>query len=601
MRASRHLHVAVATIAALGCARPADRGPAAVEPAPEAELVRSNVLRADYAGSAECGDCHADLFERWRRSPMHRMTRIARRDAVEAPFDGAVLRVGPDSATMEERDGKRFVRVDSTRDGTRIYRVTKVIGGRYREDFAGVDVTDAHDPATHWGHEKVLPVSYVYQTASWRYKGYSVMVPERPGLQVNARWSKQCIGCHNTIPQLTLLYDDLRGPGAAPYQGRVSDDLVPADRTWRVEPIDVDGLKRAIADEIERIGGAPPDPAAPLADVLDAAIPEARRALGAGDLVEIGVGCESCHGGAAEHVDDPALRPTFELRSPLVRAVPPTSRATKPQWINRTCARCHTVLFTRYPWTWEGGRRSDRQPGGSTTNSGEGRDFLLGGCADAMACTTCHDPHAEDRRDRLDEIGGPAGNAICAACHPAHATPAGLRAHSHHPPGAGNACVGCHMPRKNMGLGYDLVRYHRIGSPTDAARVLGDRPLECALCHADHSVEQLVTTMEQWWGKRYDRDRLRAQYGDDLGVNVLDSTLARGKPHEVAAAIGVLGERGALAHVPKLAPHLAHEYPLVRFYAKHAIELITGEPLPIDVGRPAADVARDVERWLASR
>ena len=64
------------------------------------------------------------------------------------------------------------------------------------------------------------------------------------------------------------------------------------------------------------------------------------------------------------------------------------------------------------------------------------------------------------------------------------------------------------MPKKNMGLDYALTRYHRIGSPTDPARVERDRPLECALCHADKSVDALVGTMEPWWGKRYDREAL---------------------------------------------------------------------------------------------
>ena len=47
---------------------------------------------------------------------------------------------------------------------------------------------------------------------------------------------------------------------------------------------------------------------------------------------------------------------------------------------NRACARCHQVLFSRYPFTWEGGRR-DAIAGGSHINSGEARDFLLGGCS----------------------------------------------------------------------------------------------------------------------------------------------------------------------------------------------------------------------------
>jgi hypothetical protein len=174
--------------------------------------------------------------------------------------------------------------------------------------------------------------------------------------------------------------------------------------------------------------------------------------------------------------------------------------------------------------------------------------------------------------------------------------------HTHHADGsAGTACIACHMAKKNMGLDYGLVRYHRIGSPTETRRVIGDRPLECALCHADKSVEQLVTTMENWYGKQYDRAALRTLYGDDLDVNVIRATLERGKPHEQAAAIGVLGEARDTSAVAALVPMLSHEYPLVRYYAQRALQRITGDPVAIDVGGPAADVARAAQAWLAAR
>jgi predicted CXXCH cytochrome family protein len=270
--------------------------------------------------------------------------------------------------------------------------------------------------------------------------------------------------------------------------------------------------------------------------------------------------------------------------------------------VNRVCARCHTVLFTRYPHTWEGGARKDAFPGGSSINSGEGRDFLLGGCSTEMSCVSCHDPHAEDSREELVAIGGLRGNGICVQCHATLRDDTALRAHSHHrTDGEGSACVSCHMPRKNMGLGYELTRYHRIGSPTDPQRVLQDRPLECALCHPNASVETTVRQMERWWGKRYDRARLRRLYGNDLAVNVLESTLSWGKPHEQAVAIGVFGERGVERAVPRLVPHLSHEYPLVRFFAKHAIESITGESLPIDPNRPASEIESQVVGWRNER
>src|SRR4029078_10308963 len=180
--------------------------------------------------------------------------------------------------------------------------------------------------------------------------------------------------------------------------------------------------------------------------------------------------------------------------------------ATRAEHINRACARCHQVLFSRYPFTWEGGGRRGGEAGGSSITSGEARDFLLGGCARQMSCVTCHDPHGTDDHTRLQARPAPPANRVCVACHGQYRDPTALRAHAHHDPtGAGGACIACHMPRKNMGLGYQLTRYHRIGSPTARARVEGDRPLECALCHPKARVGELVTTIGRWWGKQYDQ------------------------------------------------------------------------------------------------
>jgi hypothetical protein len=87
-----------------------------------------------FFGVVSCflrADCHGAIYETWEHSPMHRMTRLAQGDAIEASFDGTTLQVGGDTATMEMRDGKRYVDLVSTEDGRHLYRVTKVIGGRY--------------------------------------------------------------------------------------------------------------------------------------------------------------------------------------------------------------------------------------------------------------------------------------------------------------------------------------------------------------------------------------------------------------------------------------------------------------------------------------
>ena len=284
-----------------------------------------------------------------------------------------------------------------------------------------------------------------------------------------------------------------------------------------------------------------------------------------------------------------------------VRPAPGAGEPTRAEAINRTCARCHQVLFSRYAFTWEGGLRRggpSSELGGSSITSGEARDFLLGGCARQMACTTCHDPHAEDRKEKLRWLQSVAGNTVCTACHATYATADALRAHAHHDPaGVGGSCVGCHMPRKNMGLGYAPTRYHRIGSPTDQQRVERDRPLECALCHADRSVGSLVGDMERLWGKRYDRGALTRLYGD-LNANVLLATVARGKAHEQAPAMAVLGEKRISAALPVIARQLVHPIPLVRYYARRAVEAIRGAPCAVDLDRTTPEIEAAARRCI---
>jgi predicted CXXCH cytochrome family protein len=551
-------------------------------------LVASNLLRGDYAGSRACADCHGAIYSAWESSAMRGMTRDAEDAVIRAPFDGAALRVSDDTCTMEMRGGQRTMRV-VTANHSETFRITKIVGGRYREDFVGLD---------QHGEERVLPATYVFSTRSWRYKGYSVMVKERPRMATKGRWSRECLPCHNTLPLATMLYDDI-DPSVPSYQGKLSDRVIPRARAFTARAVDVPGLSRALGDEIEFLGNAPPGEDMSLHGVLSAAAIANQQHLDGPHLVELGVGCEACHNGAREHAANPDALPTFAVRSTLMAVTPPPGQqGTRAQWINHTCAKCHTVLFTQYAWTWEGGTRA-HHPGGSSISSGEGRDYQLGGCATQMACTTCHDPHTTDPPARLAALATPAGNVTCTACHAAFASAQAVAQHTHHAGGSsGTSCVACHMPKKNMGLDYALIRYHRIGSPTDPRRVEGDRPVECALCHADRSVEQLVSTMERWWGKHYDRAALRALYGDDLSVNALRATLERGKPHEQAVAIAVLGDARDHSAIPLLAAQLSHDYPLVRYFAQRALETLTGAPVPIDVGAPAAEVRRATDAWL---
>jgi predicted CXXCH cytochrome family protein len=553
---------------------------------------------------------------------MHRMTRDPREAEVRAPFDGTRFTFHDAAVVLEQRQGERFMRIEPGGGGAAAtYRVTRVIGGRTREDFAGVEVgrspqgPAAHadvgrspqGPAAHADvgrspqgpaahpdvgrspqgpaarpdvlrspqgpevqdgrQEVVLPVSFVYATRSLRYKGYSVMVHERATLRPGPVWARTCIFCHNTVPEVDRLLGAIAGPRARAYQGEQVDRWLPPARRARVRVTDADVFALAARDEVARLGGTLASDADPRS-VARGAIDVVRSGFDGGSLVEEGIGCEACHGGSVEHVRNPRVRPSLVPTAPWLDVTYP--QGAPADAVNRVCARCHQVLFSRYPYTWEGGRR-DANAGGSHINSGEARDFLLGGCSTQLACSVCHNPHGGDTPAAMNALETPAGNKKCTPCHTELADPERLRSHAHHDPtGAGGACIACHMARKNMGLDGRLTPYHRIGSPTDSSRVLGDRPLECALCHADATVRSLADRMEAWWSVRYPRQRLEELYGS-LDANVLRATLERGHPHEQAVAIAALARVGARDAVPLIEKQLTNEYPLVREWAARAL------------------------------
>ena len=563
--------------------------------------VTSNVLRGDYVGSAVCARCHADEAARWFDSPMHHMTRDASDAAVRAPFSGVALRFKDDTVELSERGGARYVHVHSARFGDALYRVTRVIGGHHREDYAGVPVAREGDAAAA-GDELVLPVSYLLWSKKYRYKGYSVMSRERPGVAAGPVWNRTCIFCHNTQPYLSTLLGTLIDPALrrrAAYQGEVVDPLLPEQDRWRVVVDDPAAVERDLRDDVARLSGGAAPSSGSVAELAMRDVEVTRASFTAKDLIEVGIGCEACHGGGREHAEHPEVRMSLSPRSAGLRVQGGSgdADAVRAQRINRTCARCHQVLFSRYPYTWEGGRRA-ANPGGSHINSGEARDFLLSACSKRADCTLCHDPHAPDNGARAARLETREGDAVCTRCHAKYAGDEALREHAHHDPaGPGGRCVACHMPRKNMSLDGRRTRYHRIGSPTDAVKVL-DRPLECALCHGDETVGRIAADMERLWGKRLDENLLRDEYGS-LEANVVDATLARGKPHEQAVALALLGERKERRAAPAIAEQLVNPYPLVRFYAEGALERIFDETSPLDLYTTDDAIRAQAAAWLA--
>src|SRR4051794_1486730 len=168
LRSSR-LDLAALTVALLMGALLASCGPAIAPTAAgaphAARAVSSNVLFADYAGTQACAKCHADKVEAWLRAPMHNMTREPSLAEIHGPFDGTTFTFKEDTARLETVGGARFITLASKRFGSGIYRLTRIIGGHHREDYAGIAVASARAdaaPVTDPPEELVLPVSWVF-------------------------------------------------------------------------------------------------------------------------------------------------------------------------------------------------------------------------------------------------------------------------------------------------------------------------------------------------------------------------------------------------------------------------------------------------------
>jgi hypothetical protein len=82
-------------------------------------------------------------------------------------------------------------------------------------------------------------------------------------------------------------------------------------------------------------------------------------------------------------------------------------------------------------------------------------------------------------------------------------------------------------------------------------------------------------------------------------VNALEATLQYGKPHEQGTAVAIAGRDRRKDWLPLVVAQLGNDYPLVRYFARHAIEQISQAPLPVDMNAPGVDLVGQAQKYLA--
>lgn len=312
--------------------------------------------------------------------------------------------------------------------------------------------------------------------------------------------------------------------------------------------------------------------------------------------IEPNVGCEGCHGPAAEHVRwaeaarSAGPSPVASASKGLVvdfgsdgsqtwiadrssgtarRSIPRHSRAEI-----ETCAACHsrrTTLTDAYrpgepfldshrPVLLEEGLYfADGQVQDEVYEYGSFLQSRMYGAG--VTCADCHDPHSA----RLRAVG----DAVCARCHEPgrFATPA----HHHHLPESGGArCVACHMPARTF-MTVDERRDHSFRVPRpDLAQQTGG-PDTCTDCHRDREPAWAASAIVRWYGEPKRRE---PHYGQAI------QAARRYRADGEAALLDLLGADSSLpAIVRATAVSLLPRYPGPRTAA--AIARAAGDPDPL--------------------
>jgi hypothetical protein len=249
--------------------------------------------------------------------------------------------------------------------------------------------------------------------------------------------------------------------------------------------------------------------------------------------VETGIACESCHGPASKHIEDPDSKVYLASLSDPVRQ-------------NEVCLQCHmrnrdmrlsdhnmSEIYgdaRDYPFGYEAGTSlSQYKLPAPFTLGHETKEFYANGMGKknrtqgnefvhsmkgkhGITCINCHNPHtlAPTAKDNT-------GNALCMKCHGFGSLigphQESLEQHTRHKADSkGSLCVECHMPKvgKHTGKSPLTVRTHLFGFTTPAETIKYKMPHEtnaCFACHKeDRTMQTLQNDLEQWgmvgWDKR---------------------------------------------------------------------------------------------------
>tara|TARA_Y100001934_G_scaffold182469_1_gene215760 strand:- start:7902 stop:10358 length:2457 start_codon:yes stop_codon:yes gene_type:complete len=307
-------------------------------------------------------------------------------------------------------------------------------------------------------------------------------------------------------------------------------------------------------------------------------------------MAEMGVGCESCHGGMNDHVEwqnEYVGRPDRPTEDPTLKK----HRFSRDQ-MRDNCGPCHArrteltgdyvpgeSFFDHYSLVVPDETDVFYPDGQVWDEDYEFTSFLSSRMhAAGVRCFDCHNPHTAKLRIP--------GNLMCMTCHGGEQTPEteawGMPkipkidpiAHSHHKSETepGGRCVDCHMPLTTY-MQRHPRRDHGFTIPDPLLTKQFGIPNACNRCHDDKDANWALANVEKWYGEKMNRPyRIRSQWvamaktnAPRAHINLID--IAQNDTNFLWRAVSAGLMRGYL-HEPtvreELLKRLTDKHPLVR-------------------------------------
>ncbi len=302
---------------------------------------------------------------------------------------------------------------------------------------------------------------------------------------------------------------------------------------------------------------------------------------------ELTVGCEGCHGPAAQHMQwAQAEKPD----SNAVHKGLATGLSEATAQVDG-CAHCHArrgVIAEGF--TPDKPLLDHYQPAlldaGLYHADGQILDevYVYGSFlqskmyAEGVACTDCHNAHSAELKA--------SGNAVCTQCHQTN-SPAQFPSlqrkqydasthHFHAQDSPGAQCVACHMPT-NTYMQVDVRHDHSFRIPRPDLSVTLGTPNTCNACHSDKSASWAAAQIEQRFGKQrpaHFATTFAAARTGETGSNadLLQLATANNSPPIVRATAFSLATIDSAEALQQLTIGLQDSDPLVRIGATRAAE-----------------------------